>query len=59
MTTTKGIRFIRWLILVCVNGTVPSVILWKYHTGEISSSIALLCGVIVLAVGNTFVLLGF
>ena len=59
MTTTKGIRFNRWLILICVNGTVPSVILWKYHAGEISSAIALLCGAIVLAVCNTVVLLGF
>ena len=48
-----------WLVLVCLNGTVPVAIIWKYHGGEISSAVALITGVIVLAVGNIAALLGF
>jgi hypothetical protein len=48
-----------WLVLVCLNGTVPVAVIWKYHGGEISSTVALITGVVVLAVGNIAALLGF
>jgi len=48
-----------WLIIGCANGTVPIVIIWKYHAGEIGYTVALLAGAIVLTVGNIAILLGF
>jgi hypothetical protein len=59
MTSTKAIAFNRWLILVCINCSVPVAILWKYHAGEVTSAVAVLSGAIVLTIGNIVALFGF
>ena len=46
-------------MLVCINSAVPLTIIWKYHVGEVSFSVALLTGAIVLAGGNLAALFGF
>lgn len=58
MTSTKPTTFNSWLILVCINGAAPVTIVWKYHSGEISSAVALFSGAIVLALVNIAALLG-
>lgn len=51
----KGI----WLVLVCIDSTVPIMIIWKYRQGDVSSSVAVITGIIVLAGGNLAALFGF
>jgi len=59
MTKLSAVTFNRWLILACMNGTVPVAIIWRYHAGEISYSVALISSATVLAVGNAALLLAF
>jgi hypothetical protein len=41
-----------WLALVCIDVTVPAMIAWKHHFGEVTSAVALASGLISLAIGN-------
>jgi hypothetical protein len=45
-----------WLILLCIDVTVPAVVLWKFHLGEISKANALITTAIAL-IGCNLVLL--
>jgi hypothetical protein len=42
-----------WLLLACVNLTVPIVVAWKRHSGDASAAVAVVSGLVSLAVLNT------
>jgi len=39
-------------MLACINMTIPAVVTWKHHSGETSSTLALLSGLLSLVVAN-------
>jgi hypothetical protein len=41
-----------WWLVVCIDVTVPAVIVWKYHFGEITRAVALISGLLSLAISN-------
>jgi hypothetical protein len=45
-------RQLEGLVLICVNATVPAVLVWKRHAGEVTSTTAFITSVISLAVLN-------
>jgi hypothetical protein len=46
-----------WLILVCLNATVPVVLGWKHYIGEVSAQIVLIAGLTSIVVANAVVVL--
>jgi len=46
-----------WLLLLCVDATVPVILVWKTHSGEVQPVIALVSGLLCLLVGNVVVLI--
>jgi len=45
-----------WLVLLCVNATVPAVLLWETHSGEITRTIAVVSGLVCLLFMNGLIL---
>lgn len=45
-----------WLMLACIDVTVPTVVIWKHHTGEASSTVAVIVGFLSLVVLNVVLL---
>jgi len=52
-------RQIDWLVLVCVDATVPAMLAWKKHAGSVTVSVAILTAFCVLAAMNATFLLAF
>jgi hypothetical protein len=46
-----------WLVLLCADATVPAVLVWKTHSGEVRPIIALVSGLLCLLVTNALVLM--
>jgi hypothetical protein len=46
-----------WLVLVCIDAGVPITIEWKRHTGEVSATVAIVSGLVSLAVLNAVLIL--
>jgi hypothetical protein len=46
-----------WLLLVSIDVTVPITIAWKRHTGEVNTTIAIVSGLVSLAVLNAVLIL--
>lgn len=45
-------RALDWLALVCIDVTVPAMIAWKHHLGEVTPAVALTSGLISVAFIN-------
>jgi hypothetical protein len=45
-----------WLVLVCIDAGVPITIAWKRHTGEASATVAIVSGLVSLAVLNAILI---
>jgi hypothetical protein len=45
-------KAIDWLALVCIDATVPAVIVWKHHSGEVTAAVALTSSLISLGIGS-------
>jgi hypothetical protein len=46
-----------WLLLVCIDAAVPVTIAWKRHTEEASATVAIVSGLVALAVLNAVALM--
>src|ERR1700722_13572588 len=47
---------IDWLMMACIDVTIPTVVIWKHHTGEASSAVAVIVGFLSLVILNAMFL---
>ena len=47
-----------WLMLACVNATVPAMLAWKTYSGDVTVKVSILTAIIILPVMNGVVVVG-